>query len=128
MRYYISSILSLSFDEALERIVGTLKAQGFGVLTEIDVKATLKKTLDVDFRHYKILGACNPPFAYRALQAEDKIGILLPCNVIVQKLADEQIEVAAMNPLVAMNVVDNAELADVATQVQARLQAAIDNL
>jgi uncharacterized protein (DUF302 family) len=105
-----------------------LKEQGFGILIEIDVKATLKKKLDVDFRRYKIFGACNSPFAYRALQAEDKIGILLPCNIIVQELADGQVEVAAMDPMVAMNVVENAELAEVASLVQAKLQAAIDNL
>lgn len=128
MQYYIAKTTSLSFDDALERASEVLKEQGFGILTEIDVKATLKKKLDVDFRLYQILGACNPPFAYRALQAEDKIGILLPCNVIVQELADGQVEVAAMDPMVAMNVVDNAELADVAAQVRARLQAAIDNL
>lgn len=128
MQYYIAKTTSLSFDDALERASEVLKEQGFGILTEIDVKATLKKKLDVDFRLYQILGACNPPFAYRALQAEDKIGILLPCNVIVQELADGQVEVAAMDPMVAMNVVDNAELADVAAQVRARLQATIDNL
>ena len=128
MRYYISKTVSRSFDEVLEQVVAALKEQGFGVLTEIDVKATLKKKLDVDFRRYKILGACNPPFAYQAFQADDKIGILLPCNVIVQELDDGQVEVAAMDPVIAMQMVENAKLSDVAAQVQARLQDMLDSL
>ena len=128
MKYYISTTVSRSFDVALERVVSALKEQGFGVLTEIDVKATLKKKLDVDFRRYMILGACNPPFAHQAFLADDKIGILLPCNVIVQELEDGRVEVAAMDPVVAMQMVENATLAEVATQVRDRLQAVIDDL
>ena len=128
MRYYINRTLSRSFDQVLEQVEAGLKEQGFGVLTEIDVKATFKKKLDVDFRRYKILGACNPPFAYQAFQADDKIGILLPCNVIVQELDDGQVEVAAMDPVTAMQMIENAQLTAVAAQVRARLEAMIDNL
>ena len=128
MRYYISRTLSLPFDEALERIVDTLKAQGFGVLTEIDVKATLKKKLGVDFRRYQILGACNPPFAYEALKAEDKIGTMLPCNVIVQETAGGAIEVAAIDPISSMQAVDNPALGGVAIEIQAKLKRVVENL
>ena len=128
MRYYISKTVSRSFDLVLEQVVAALQEQGFGVLTEINVKATLKKKLGVDFRRYIILGACNPPFAYQAFQADDKIGILLPCNVIVQELADGQVEVAAMDPVNAMQMVENANLSDVAEQVLARLQTMLDSL
>ncbi len=95
MSYYFSKKLDLSFDEAIEKVTDALKSEGFGILTEIDVKETLKKKLDVDFRPYKILGACNPPFAHKALEAEDKIGAMLPCNVIVQQL-DDGVEIAAL--------------------------------
>ena len=88
MTYYFSKTVRLGFDEAVSKITQALKKEGFGILTEIDVKSTLKKKLDVDFRKYRILGACNPPFAYKALQAEDKVGTMLPCNVIVQETAD----------------------------------------
>ena len=98
MSYYIGKIVETSFEETLERVASALKDQGFGVLTEIDVQETLKKKLNVDFRKYRILGACNPPFAYRALQAEDKIGVLLPCNVIVQETTEGSEEVSAMDP------------------------------
>jgi uncharacterized protein (DUF302 family) len=128
MRYYISKTVSRSFDEALTQTVAALKEQGFGVLTEIDVQATLKKKLDVDFRRYRILGACNPPFAHQAFLADDKIGILLPCNVIVQELDDGLVEVAAMDPLVAMQMIENPALTEVAAQVQARLQMVLDRL
>jgi uncharacterized protein (DUF302 family) len=128
MEYYINKTVSQPFDETLEQVVAALKEQGFGVLTEIDVKATLKKKLDVDFRRYMILGACNPPFAYQAFQADDKIGILLPCNVIVQELDDGQVEVAVMDPVSAMQMIENAELAEVAAQVRTKLEAMIDSL
>ena len=128
MSYYLSKIPVTSFDEAIAKVTEELKKEGFGVLTEIDVKATLKKKLDVDFRPYRILGACNPPFAYRALQVEDKIGVLLPCNVIVQEMTEGQVEVAAMDPAAAMQAVENPQLQEVAEKVQARLRAMMDRL
>ena len=101
MTYYISKIVDYSFDDALIKVQEELKKEGFGVLTEIDVQSTLKNKLNVDFRKYKILGACNPPLAHKAMKAEDKIGVLLPCNVIVQETEDKKIEVAFMNPIVS---------------------------
>lgn len=128
MSYYFNKTLPVSFDEAVTRVTEELKKVGFGILTEIDVKETLKKKLNVDFRKYKILGACNPPFAYKALQAEDKIGLMLPCNVIVQELSDKEVEVAAVDPAAAMVGIDNFSLKDVAAEVRTKLQSAIDNL
>ena len=128
MSYYIGKIVETSFEETLERVASALKDQGFGVLTEIDVQETLKKKLNVDFRKYRILGACNPPFAYRALQAEDKIGVLLPCNVIVQETTEGSVEVSAMDPAEAMAMIENADLKDVAEQVRGKLQRVIDSL
>jgi uncharacterized protein (DUF302 family) len=128
MSYYFSKIIDMPFEAAIDHVTAELKKQGFGVLTEIDVKATLKKKLEVDFRNYKILGACNPPFAYKALQAEDKIGVMLPCNVIVQETADQKIEVAAVDPIASMQGVQNSGLAGIATQVQEKLKRVIDNL
>lgn len=128
MNYYFSKTLNVSFDEAIARVTEALKKEGFGILTEIDVKETLKKKLNADFRKYKILGACNPPYAYRALQTEDKIGLMLPCNVIVQELPGGKVEVAAIDPVASMAAVDNPKLAEVAEQVRAKLKAVIDNL
>jgi uncharacterized protein (DUF302 family) len=116
------------FDEAIVRVTEALKSEGFGVLTEIDVAATLKKKIDVDFRPYRILGACNPQFAYKALQSEDKIGTMLPCNVIVQQHQDGVIEVSAIDPIASMMAVHNPSLGDVATEVQGRLKRVIDSL
>lgn len=127
MSYYFSKTVSVTFDEAIARVIDELKKEGFGVLTEIDVKETLKKKLNVDFRRYKILGACNPPSAYRALQAEDKIGTMLPCNVIVQETTGG-VEVAAIDPIVSMAAVLNPTLAEVAKQVQAKLKKVIESL
>lgn len=127
MSYYFSMTLDTSFEEALQQVTEALQQEGFGILTEIDVQETLKKKLDVDFRRYKILGACNPPFAYQALQAEDKIGTMLPCNVIVQQTEDG-VEVSAVAPLASMTAVDNPDLAEVATHVQAKLRGIIDAL
>src|SRR4030043_2473002 len=107
MSYYFSKILNVSFDEAILKVTDELKKEGFGILTDIDVKEALKKKLNVDFKKYRILGACNPPFAYQALQAEDKIGTMLPCNVIVQELADGKTEVAAVDPLASMQAIEN---------------------
>lgn len=128
MSYYFSKTLNVSFDEAIEKVKVELKKEGFGILTEIDVQETLKNKLDVDFQKYRILGACNPPFAYQALQAEDKIGTMLPCNVIVQELAPGEVEVAAVDPLESMKAIDSPDLGDVAVQVQAKLQRVISGL
>ena len=128
MAYYFSKVLDISFDDAVQKVTDELKKEGFGVLTEIDVKQTLKKKLDVDFRPYRILGACNPPFAYKALQAEDKIGTMLPCNVIVQETGDKKVEVAAIDPIASMQAVDNKGLAPIAEEVQSKLRTVINNL
>ena len=125
MQYYMQKTLSLSFEEALERVKEELKKEGFGVLTEIDVRETLKMKLDVTFRNYRILGACNPPFAYQALQVEDKIGLLLPCNIIVQETSDGRVEAAAIDPVFSMQTVGNPRLTVIAEQVQARLRRVI---
>lgn len=117
-----------SFDDAIVKVTEALKNEGFGVLTEIDVQATLKKKLDVDFRKYKILGACNPPFAYKALQAEDKIGLLLPCNVIIQELSDNTVEVAAVDPVESMSRVNIDKLIDIAAEIKQKLKNMIDAL
>ena len=128
MEYYFAKTVDLSFDDAIERVTEELKKEGFGVLTEIDVQATLKKKLDVDFRKYRILGACNPPFAHKALLAEDKIGLMLPCNVIVQETTDGKVEVAAVNPPASMASVDNPGLGDTAAEVSDMLQRVIDSV
>ena len=126
--YYYARTVDLPLDEAESRVTEALKEEGFGVLTEIDVKATLKKKLDVDFRPYKILGACNPHFAHQALEAEDKIGTMLPCNVIVQDAGDGKTEVAAVDPMASMQAVDNEKLASVAREVRDRLRRVINSL
>ena len=128
MSYYFSKSVTSSFDQTISAVTEALKKEGFGILTEIDIKQTLKKKLDVDFRNYRILGACNPPFAYMALQAEENIGTMLPCNVIVQESADGKISVAAINPLVSMQAVDNPGLAEIANEVATRLQRVVDSL
>jgi uncharacterized protein (DUF302 family) len=127
-KYYFGKTMELSFDDAIVRVTEELKKEGFGVLTEVDIQATLKKKLDVDFRPYKILGACNPPFAYKALQAEQNIGLLLPCNVIVQDAGNGKTEIAAIDPLVSMSKVENPALEPVATEIKAKLQRVIQNL
>jgi uncharacterized protein (DUF302 family) len=128
MSYYFSKTVKGSFEEVLEKVTASLKNEGFGILTEIDVKETLKKKLDVNFRRYKILGACNPAFAYKAIQVEDKIGTMLPCNVIVQELGEGAIEVAAVDPVASMKAIENQELYGIATQVQKKLKDVVDNL
>lgn len=128
MSYYFSKTLDLPFDEAITRVTDELKKEGFGVLTEIDVKATLKKKLDADFRNYRILGACNPPFAYQALLAEPQIGLMLPCNVVVQDGENGQTIVSAIDPLASMQAVENEKLGEVAEQVKAKLQKVIENV
>ena len=127
MSYYFSKTLDISFEGAIGRVTEELKKEGFGVLTQIDVKETLKRKLDVDFKKYRILGACNPHFAFQALQKEDKIGVMLPCNVILQEV-DNKIEVAAVDPIASMQGVENTELGEIAQQVQAKLKRVIENL
>lgn len=126
--YYYSKIVELPLEAAAERVTKALKQEGFGVLTEIDVQATLKKKLDVDFRPYMILGACNPHFAHQALQAEDKIGAMLPCNVIVQEVEPGRTEVAAVDPVASMQAIENERLAPIAGNVRDQLRRVIDQL
>ncbi len=128
MSYYFSKVLNEPFDQAIEKGTKELQEEGFGVLTEIDVKATLKKKLDVDFRKYKILGACNPHYAHQALRLEDKIGAMLPCNVIVQERDSNQVEVSAVDPIASMAAISNPELEGVANAVQSRLRKVIEGL
>jgi uncharacterized protein (DUF302 family) len=129
MSYYFNKTIAASFDDAVARVTEALKKEGFGILTDIDVKATLKKKLNADFRNYRILGACNPPFAHQALQAEDKIGIMLPCNVIVQETAEKgKVEVAAVDPEASMATIKNPKLAEIGGQVRSKLRAVIDSL
>lgn len=128
MSYYFAKTVSLPFDEAVARTIAALKEEGFGVITQIDVKETLKQKLDVDFRPYRILGACNPALAYEALKLEDKVGTMLPCNVIVQDAGNGQTEVAAIDPVASMQAIQNPELAEKAQMVRAKLQKAIQSV
>jgi uncharacterized protein (DUF302 family) len=128
MDYYFSTRLKTDFNGAVEKITQALKEQGFGVLTDIDVQRTFKEKLGIDYKKYRILGACSPPYAHRALEAEDKIGTMLPCNVIVQELGSGEIEVAAINPIASMQAVNNSELIDLATEVTQKLKSAIETL
>jgi uncharacterized protein (DUF302 family) len=128
MSYHFSKTVNDDFDTAIEKVTGELKKEGFGVLTQIDVQDTLKKKLDVDFRKYKILGACNPHFAHEALLAEDTIGTMLPCNVIVQERDNGKVEVSAVDPVASMIAIQNDTLGDVAMQVREKLSRVIDNL
>ncbi len=128
MSYYFSKILDVSFDQAVAGVSEELKKGGFGILTEIDVRETMKAKLNVDFRKYRILGACNPPFAYEALKTEDKIGLMMPCNVIVQETSDGRIEVAAIDPLESMSAVANPKLQDLAVEIRDKLKTVIDSL
>ena len=127
MKYYIEKTTDASFEDALTRVTEELKKEGFGVLTEIDVSATLKKKIDVDFKNYKILGACNPSFAYKALSTEDKIGTMLPCNIIVQQISASQVEIAAVNPIASMQAIENDELSEVVKEILAKLERVISN-
>ena len=126
--YWITAVLELDYEQAVQQTVAALKEQGFGVLTEIDVKATLKQKLDVDFQRYVILGACNPPLAHRALTTERHVGLLLPCNVIVYENADGTSTVSALNPMAAMTVAGNPALEEVAKTATGKLRAAIQRL
>jgi uncharacterized protein (DUF302 family) len=126
--YYFSKIVKGQFEEVVEKTIAVLKEEGFGVLTDIDVQVILKKKLNADFRKYRILGACNPPYAYKALLAEDKIGTMLPCNVIVQETPDGRVEVAAIDPLASMQAVENPGLMPVAEEIQRKLKAVVERV
>lgn len=128
MTYYMAATLQMPFDEAIERTEAALKAEGFGVLTRVDIQATLKSKIDVDFRPYTILGACNPKLAHEALQLEDKVGIMLPCNVVVQQSEDGAVEVAAIDPVASMQAIDNPALREAAMVVRDKLMRAIKAL
>lgn len=128
MKYYFNKTLKEDFNSVIKRVTDELKNEGFGILTEIDVKETLKKKLEIDFRKYKILGACNPPYAHKALEAEDKIGTMLPCNVIVQEIEEGMVEVAAINPMASMQSVENKTLNKIAQEIAAKLENVIEKL
>ena len=126
--YYFSKTLTGEFDTIVEQVRMALKSEGFGVISTIDIQKSLKEKLDVDFRKYMILGACNPPFAYKALQAEDKIGTMLPCNVVIQEVGENTYEVAAVNPIASMMAIDNEELGSIAIEVKEKLKMVVDKL
>ena len=128
MSYYFTTTVNEDFDGAIEKVTDELKKEGFGILTEIDVKETFKKKLDVDFRKYRILGACNPNMAHQAIQSESRIGTMLPCNVIVQELENGKVEVSAVNPVASMQAVENDSLGTIAGQVRDKLKKVIDTL
>ena len=128
MNYYFNKIMKGTFEEVIDKVTQGLKEEGFGILTEIDVTATLKEKLDVDFKKYRILGACNPPYAHKALEAEDKIGTMLPCNVIVHEIEEGIIEVAAVNPMASMQAVENEKLHEVAKEITSMLENIIEKL
>lgn len=128
MKYYFNKTLNGNFDQIIDKITEELKKADFGILTEIDVQETLKKKLDIDFKRYKILGACNPAYAHKALVAEDNIGTMLPCNVIVQEISKGIVEVAAVNPMASIQAVENEDLAKIAEEIQSKLKSVIENL
>jgi uncharacterized protein (DUF302 family) len=128
MKYYISKKINTNFEQAVHLVTESLKKEGFGILTEINLQEKLKEKLDVDFRKYKILGACNPAYAYKAIQQEDKIGTMLPCSVIVQELENDEIEVAAVDPIASMMAIENQGLVEIATEIKEKLERAIASL
>ncbi len=129
MSYYFNKVLvGTSFDEAIEKVTAELKKEGFGILTEIDIKETLKKKIDVDFKKYKILGACNPDFAHKALKSEDKIGVFLPCNVVVEEHENGDVEVSIVDPIASMSAVENKTLGSLASEIQQKLLNVINTL
>jgi uncharacterized protein (DUF302 family) len=128
MKYYFNKTLHEDFEKVIDKVTDELKKEGFGILTDIDIKETLKEKLDVDFKKYRILGACNPSYAHKALEAEDKIGTMLPCNVIVQEVSKGVIEVAAVNPMASMQAVDNEMLAEIASDITTKLENVIEKL
>ena len=128
MAYYFSKILAENFDQAVQRAIDALKEQGFGIITQIDVKDTFDKKLGIEFRNYRILGACNPALAHEALLIEDKVGTMLPCNVVVQEIGEGRTEVAAIDPVASMQAIDNARLKDAARVVRDKLKLAVERL
>jgi uncharacterized protein (DUF302 family) len=128
MNYYFAKTQVVSFDEAVRRAIEGLKKEGFGIITDIDMKDTLKKKINIDFRNYRILGACNPTLAHEALQLENKVGTMLPCNVVVQDMGAGRVEVAAIDPVASMQAIENPRLKLAAAQVQAKLKKVIENL
>lgn len=128
MKYYISKKINTDFEQAVLLVTESLKKEGFGVLTEINLQEKLKEKLNVDFRKYKILGACNPAYAYKALQQEDKIGTMLPCSVIVQEIKNNEIEVAAVDPVASMMAIENPGLVGIAAEIKEKLESAIASL
>lgn len=128
MNYYFSKTLAVGFDEAVQRSIEGLKQEGFGIITEIDLKETFKKKIDVEFRNYRILGACNPALAHEALKLEDKVGMMLPCNIVVQDMGGGRTEVAAIDPVASMQAIGNAALKNAAAEVGAKLKTFIDKL
>lgn len=128
MSYYFTTTLDTGFEEAIEKVTEKLKEDGFGILTEIDVTETMKKKLDREMYNYRILGACNPPLAWEAIQSEDKIGTMLPCNVIVQEREPGKVEVSAVDPVASMQAIENEDLGEVAMEVQERLRKIIESL
>jgi uncharacterized protein (DUF302 family) len=128
MKYYINTVLDTDFESAIVKVTEALKKEGFGVISDIDIQGKLKEKLNVDFRKYRILGACNPAIAFQALTNEDKIGTMLPCNVIVQEIGNNKIEVAAVDPIASMQAIENEKLGPIAMQVKASLERVIDSL
>jgi len=129
MQYYFSKTLkNVSFDEAVAKVTEELKKEGFGVISEINLHEKFKEKLDIDFRKYRILGACNPASAFKALQQEDKIGTMLPCNVIIHQLSDSQIEVAAVDPVASMQAIENENLASIANEIRAKLKKVLESM
>lgn len=128
MAYYFSKTLRTSYDDAVEKVTAALLAEGFGVISEVDLHQKIKSKLGVDFKKYKILGACNPSYSYKALQAEDKIGIMLPCNVLVIEQGENEIEIASVNPAEAMMTIHNNSLYEIAVRVTEHLKKALDRL
>lgn len=128
MTYYFAKTLTLGFDDAVHRLTDALKQEGFGIITEIDVKQTFKQKINVDFRSYRILGACNPTLAHEALQIEDKVGTMLPCNVVVQEISPGKTEIAAIDPVASMQAIDNPRLKQAAERVRVKLRKVIDAL
>lgn len=128
MSYFFEKIVSTGYDETLELVTSALKAEGFGVLTEIDVQATLKMKLNADVRKYKILGACNPPFANKAIHIEENVGLMMPCNVVVQETGGDKIKVSVINPTAAMSAIGNENLSELAVEITAKLERVINTL
>ena len=128
MNYHFSKIMSSDFDSTIMKVIDELKKEGFGIVTDIDMKETLKKKIDVNFRKYRILGACNPKYAYQALLVEDKVGTMLPCNIVVQEHADGRIEVSAIDPMASMMAIENDKLGTLANEIREKLRRVIENI